>query len=368
MLTNHNYGLVLGFNDNFLKYKDNISFNVKRTILECFKQFANKNGTSIDQIGFVRLFKSIFRFKNHSYPISQEHIQMFFDRYKVNESTPRIDLNGFEKFWFQIVKQTLFPRSALLVVDVQNDFIDGTLSLKNCPSKHNGEEVVPIINNLINQSNFDVIAYTLDWHPENHCSFIENVYNRKVSEKSLISKDFKTFDTVIFEDFPQVEQKLWPAHCINETKGAELHQNLKIVDSERDQMKRKVFIAKKGVNPEIDSYSPFFNNYKLNETELHNQLQSEEITDLYICGIAYDVCVACTAFDALDLNYRVIIVNDACRGVDLNSIKYQKDGLINRGAIIVNSKQVNDMINCRDRRPELAISTLLKLNSTSPSK
>lgn len=84
------------------------------------------------------------------------------------------------------------------------------------------------------------------------------------------------------------EQKLWPAHCLQNTKGAEFHQQLRLVDSQQEQ---KVFFAKKGTNADIDSYSPFYNTHRLNETELHSQLQAENITDLYICGLAYDVCV-----------------------------------------------------------------------------
>ncbi len=86
-------------------------------------------------------------------------------------------------------------------------------------------------------------------------------------------------------------QKLWPAHCITDTHGAELHQNLKQVDPATDSLKRKVFYAKKGTNPDIDSYSAFFNTHSLKETELHAELQTEGITDLYMCGLAYDICV-----------------------------------------------------------------------------
>lgn len=89
-----------------------------------------------------------------------------------------------------ILKKTLFPRCAFIIVDVQNDFIDGTLSLKNCPSKHNGAEVIPLINDLIQSSYFKVIGYTLDWHPKNHCSFIENVNSRKISPKSKVILGF----------------------------------------------------------------------------------------------------------------------------------------------------------------------------------
>ena len=76
--------------------------------------------------------------------------------------------------------------SALVIVDVQNDFIDGKLALKNCPAKQDGGEVVPVINHLIDTIPFDVIVYTQDWHPQNHCSFIENVHLRKLSENSPV--------------------------------------------------------------------------------------------------------------------------------------------------------------------------------------
>jgi nicotinamidase-related amidase len=80
----------------------------------------------------------------------------------------------------------LLPRSSLVIVDVQNDFIDGTLALRNCEAKQEGGEVLPFINELIDTVPFNVITYTLDWHPADHCSFIENVKIRKLSKKSPV--------------------------------------------------------------------------------------------------------------------------------------------------------------------------------------
>lgn len=88
--------------------------------------------------------------------------------------------------YFDYLK-TILPRSALVVVDVQNDFINGSLALKNCPAKQDGAEVVPVINELIDTVPFDAVAYTLDWHPQDHCSFIDNVNMRKLSDKSPVS-------------------------------------------------------------------------------------------------------------------------------------------------------------------------------------
>lgn len=183
------------------------------------------------------------------------------------------------------------PKSALVIVDVQNDFIDGTLALKRCEAKQDGADVVPCINHLIETVPFDVIAYTLDWHPEDHVSFIENVSRRKLSSNSPIQRNIKIFDTVIFENYPDVEQKLWPAHCVQGSFGAELHPDLKVIDEHTDKMRRSVVYVKKGSKSDIDSYSAFFDNCKLNETSLNSDLKKHGITDLYVCGLAADVCV-----------------------------------------------------------------------------
>ena len=82
--------------------------------------------------------------------------------------------------WRKLVMPSVYPKAALLIIDVQNDFINGTMALIKCPAKQEGSDVVPVINNLIHNIPFDVIAYSLDWHPANHCSFIENVNLRKL--------------------------------------------------------------------------------------------------------------------------------------------------------------------------------------------
>lgn len=253
---------------------------------------------------------------------------------------------------------TISAKSALIVVDVQNDFIDGTLSLKACPSKHDGSEVVPVINELIRTTNFNTIAYTLDWHTSDHISFIENCDLRKLCDRTNATKKVSCFDTVRFEKYPNVEQKMWPAHCIQNTWGAETHKSLKMVDPKTDELKRKVLYAKKGTNSDIDSYSAFFNTHGTIETNLHDELQKNSITDLYVCGLAYDVCVFSTAMDALKLKYHVFVVDDACRGVDVASIEDRKAELVKAGAVIVESKQVIGMVNSKENRSELTFTSL----------
>jgi len=287
----------------------------------------------------------------------KEKVEEIYNHFVQNDEN--MLLTEFMNFWDNFIKHVLFPKNCLLCVDVQNDFIDGSLALINCGAKQDGAEVVPVINELIDTTPFDVIAYTLDWHPKDHCSFVDNANMRKLHEKSPVTKDFKLYDTIIFEQFPNAEQKLWPAHCIQDTKGAALHSDLKQIDPETDEMKRKVVYTKKGCNPDIDSYSAFFDNCKLNETSLDKDLKQHQITDIYVCGLAADVCVAATAYDGLSLNYRVIYVTDATKGVDLNDIADQKKILINHGAMMVTSKQVKDMIKRKNRRPELCFSSIL---------
>ena len=350
--------------DYFLKFKSDTAINNKANIDECFKHFDKNHDNALDFVEFEQLLKSLFFFHGNSYFMQKPNMQSMFNKFDMNKDD-RITREEFEYFWFKLIKPTLLPCNALIIVDVQNDFIDGTLSLKRCAAKHDGSEVVPCINHLLDTVPFDVIVYTLDWHPADHCSFIENVHIRKLSPNSPKKENIKTFDTVIFQDYPDIDQKLWPAHCIQGSWGSELHPELKVVDEATDKMKRRVVYTKKGCKSDIDSYSAFFDNCKLNETPLNSDLRKLGVTDIYLCGVAADVCVAATSADGLSLNYRVIYVEDACRGVDPKDIVEQKKRLVSQGAIMVNSKQVYNMVTCRDRRPELGYSTFKTLFGSS---
>ena len=114
-------------------------------------------------------------------------------------------------------------------MDVQNDFISGSLALKNSPACQDGEEVVQIINNILEENTFDFVVYTMDWHPEDHCSFVTNVDKYPLHESSTVSaEDAKVFDKVIYDGEKPIEQVMWPPHCIQDSEGAELHQELKV--------------------------------------------------------------------------------------------------------------------------------------------
>lgn len=179
-------------------------------------------------------------------------------------------------------------KKALIVVDIQNDFLPGgKLAVPE------GDKIIPVVNKLI--KNFDIVVATQDWHPANHVSFAENHQNKRPGDKIILGG---------------IEQILWPAHCVQNTHGAEFAKDLE---------KNKITaVIQKGTDPMIDSYSGFFDNARKKETGLDNLLKSLGVNEIYIVGLATDYCVKFTALDAVSLGYKTHVIIDACKGVNLN--------------------------------------------------
>ena len=177
---------------------------------------------------------------------------------------------------------------ALILVDLQNDFCPG-----GALAVEQGDQVIPIANQLMDK--FDLVVATQDWHPANHGSFAANHPWRKPGQ-------------VI--DLHGLQQALWPIHCVQESFGAEFVQNL-------DQSKiTKIFV--KGTDPEIDSYSGFFDNGHRKATGLGDYLKAQGVQEVYVMGLATDYCVKFTALDALKLGFKTSLIVDGSRGVNLN--------------------------------------------------
>jgi nicotinamidase/pyrazinamidase len=176
---------------------------------------------------------------------------------------------------------------ALLVVDIQNDFLPG-----GALGVTDGDKVIPLINRLMER--FALILATQDWHPANHGSFAANHPNRRPGE-------------VI--DLHGLAQVLWPVHCVQGSPGADFSAQL---GTERFS---KVF--RKGIDPEIDSYSSFFDNRRKRSTGLVEYLRHQEVSRLFICGLATDYCVKFSTLDSISSGFRTSVIEDACRGVDL---------------------------------------------------
>ncbi|WP_265823692.1 bifunctional nicotinamidase/pyrazinamidase [Geovibrio ferrireducens] len=180
---------------------------------------------------------------------------------------------------------TYGKNTALIVVDVQNDFCPGgALAVKN------GSRVVPAINSLMDS--FEVIVGTQDWHPVNHSSFASNNDAEPFSVKTLNG----------------VNQVMWPEHCIQGSNGADFHPDL-----HADAFN---IIIRKGTNPDIDSYSAFTENDGVTVTGLRGWLSELDIKKVYITGLATDFCVLYTALDAVKAGFETYVIEDACKGVD----------------------------------------------------
>ncbi|CAK1594191.1 unnamed protein product [Parnassius mnemosyne] len=322
----------------------------------CYETFDKDGDGKLSFDEFRLICKALFRNdKGHIYTLPEEQARHIFQVFDKNDDG-FIDKEEFTFCWNHWIKVIVRPVNAFLIVDVQNDFISGTLNISKCNAQQDGSEVVEPINRLLETVPFDCVFYSLDWHPPDHVSFIDNVHLRELHVSSPVSADkAQAYDTVVFAGPPPMRQRLWPRHCVQDTWGAELSNDLKVVDGAV-----KVY---KGTNSEVDSYSVFWDNKKLTDTNLSLQLRNRGATDIYICGLAYDVCVGATIADALAIGYRAVLIDDASRGVDLADIEKTKATIINNHGVIVTSDQVLAMVEGRDRRPELGYKLAMELKN-----
>lgn len=347
--------------------------------VECKRQpkpvRTNNNGKGLAD-AMNQLHVSDSKAEDNSSEFSKLQEMHLFKKFDL-DNNHSIDRNEFTQLCQRWLHQVFKPACALVVVDVQNDFIDGSLALINGPAKQDGADVVPVVNKLIDkfQKHKATIVYTQDWHPQDHVSFHENLHLRrfklkggKVQQKNQLEltedatngvghdltesssenrkagREFKykrlipkanLFDTVIFEE-GQIEQKLWPTHCVRNSWGAQFHPQLKLAP---DSIK-----IQKGTLSHVDAYSAFWDNMRMNETGLRQELAGKRITDLFFCGLATDYCVAASALDATKAGFVTFVVDDACRGIDEQEIEQRKELLQDYGAFIVDSDLVSDYL------------------------
>lgn len=185
-------------------------------------------------------------------------------------------------------KATPGASAVLLVIDVQNCFLPGgTLAVDN------GDQIIPIINSL--GKKFQNVVFTQDWHTSGHTSFASSHAGKSA------------FDTI---ELPYGTQVLWPDHCVQGTEDAQLSDDLDISHAQ--------LIIRKGYHHEVDSYSSFMEADGTTRTGLTGYLQERGLNKVYVCGLATDFCVSWSAQDAASAGLSVSVVEDACRGIDLN--------------------------------------------------
>ena len=202
-------------------------------------------------------------------------------------------------------------KDVLIIVDVQNDFVPG-----GALQVTKGNEVVPIINKL--QNCFKLVLATQDWHPKNHKSFA-SVHGKNPGEVM---------------NFHGIKQILWPDHCIQNTFGAQFVKEL------NTSKITKVF--KKGTSIEVDSYSGFFNNDHKSSTGLEKYLKDNDVSNVFITGLATDYCVKYTALDAVLIGFNTYVIEDATRGVNLkpSDVNEAMNEMKDSGVIVINSVEV----------------------------
>ena len=183
---------------------------------------------------------------------------------------------------------TSAAQRALIVIDAQYGFMPGG----GLPVA-GGDAIVPVINRIAPR--FANAVLTQDWHPADHISFAANHPGRQ------------PFETIPLSYGPQV---LWPTHCVQATRDAALHDELRVPQAQ--------LILRKGFHRDVDSYSAFMEADRTTTTGLAAYLQARGISQLVLCGLATDYCVAWSALDARAAGFEVAVVEDACRAIDLN--------------------------------------------------
>ncbi|HEY2720463.1 MAG TPA: bifunctional nicotinamidase/pyrazinamidase [Chitinophagaceae bacterium] len=196
---------------------------------------------------------------------------------------------------------------ALLLIDIQNDFLPG-----GALPVPNGDKIIPVVNKL--QDSFELVVATQDWHPKNHKSFASNHEGKKPFE--IVKLD-------------GLEQTLWPDHCVQGAPGAEFSRNL--------NTNRVEVIFRKGTEPGIDSYSGFYDNGHRKSTGLAGYLRERKVTEVYVTGLAGDICVYFTAMDSLKENFKTYIVEEAIRSLDDRNFQLLSGQFVADGGRLIRS-------------------------------
>ena len=198
---------------------------------------------------------------------------------------------------------------ALIVIDVQNDFCPG-----GALSVNDGDAVVKPINAMMPE--FELVVLTQDWHPSGHGSFASSHPGQNA------------FSVI---DMPYGPQVLWPDHCTQDSEGAAFHADLNVT--------MPAAVIRKGMRPQVDSYSAFFENDRKTATGLSGLLRDRGCRHLTFAGLATDYCVAWSALEAVHLGFDVTVELDACRAIDLEGSLAAALSEMQQAGISLNERQ-----------------------------
>lgn len=199
---------------------------------------------------------------------------------------------------------------ALILVDIQNDFLPG-----GALAVPRGDEIIAAANRL--QERFGLVVATQDWHPAGHASFASSHPGKNV------------YDAVVIDG---VEQILWPDHCVQGSKGAEL---ARAFNTDRVEA-----IFRKGTDPGIDSYSAFYDNARRKSTGLEGYLKWKKVDRVFLAGLAADFCVSYSIMDALAMGFGAVLVKDATRAISEEGFRAAEKAILARGGTITLSEEL----------------------------
>eukprot|EP00466_Bigelowiella_natans_P004962 jgi/Bigna1/55951/estExt_Genewise1Plus.C_770037 len=202
-------------------------------------------------------------------------------------------------------------RAALIVVDIQNDFLIGSMAMPQA------KKLVPVINSLKKNVDWTLVALSQDSHPEEHISFLETHADNPAATKSKCIQIGNHL------------QRLWPTHCVHGTEGEKFYPEMEV--DEKD------IVVKKGVEKNVDCYSAFYDNSGLKSTGMTKLLREARISDVYVCGVAFDYCVGSTAVDSAKEGFNTFIVEDATESISSGSKRKMQKRLDEAGVESVHS-------------------------------
>jgi nicotinamidase/pyrazinamidase len=199
---------------------------------------------------------------------------------------------------------------ALILVDIQNDFLPG-----GALAVPRGDEIIAVVNRL--QERFGLVVATQDWHPAGHASFASSHPGKNI------------YDAVIIDG---VEQILWPDHCVQGSRGAELARAF--------NTNRVEAVFRKGTDPAIDSYSAFYDNARRKSTGLEGYLKWKKVDRVVLAGLAADFCVSYSIMDALAMGFGAVLVKDATRAISEEGFRAAEKAIVAKGGTIVQSEEL----------------------------
>ena len=191
---------------------------------------------------------------------------------------------------------------ALIIVDIQNDFLPG-----GALAVADGDAILAFVVRLMRkQDRYELVVATQDWHPQDHGSFSSSHPDRQPFE---------------MHELDGLAQMLWPDHCVAGSDGARLAEEIRQTLIDITRQGQRSLIIQKGHDPRVDSYSAFFDNARRHDTGLHRALQTYDITEVEVVGLAFDYCVKFTALDSASLGYQTSILLEGTRAVDPASVE-----------------------------------------------